>query len=68
MTYFPHNRLKRPTTTLAGSFVPVRQAIMRDILWNQPVFKAPALPIPNIALEPLPLRATRITKRPAASA
>lgn len=46
----------------------VRQTIKRDILWNQPVFKAPALPIPKIALEPLPLRATRITKRPAARA
>jgi hypothetical protein len=46
----------------------VRQKFARDILWNQPVFKAPALPIPNVALEPLPLRATRITRRPSASA
>jgi len=64
MTYFPHNPLKRPAAPVAGSLGSVRQAIIRDILWNQPVFKAPVLPIPNIALEPLPLRATRITRRP----
>ncbi len=46
----------------------VRQTLPRDILWNQPVFKAPALPVPNVALEPLPLRATRITRRPSAPA
>ncbi len=63
MTYFPHNRLKRPTTTLASSFVPVRQAIIRDILWNQPVFKAPVLPNPRVAFDPLPFTATRITQR-----
>ena len=63
MTHFPYNRLKRPTTTTAASFVPVRPAIMRDILWNQPVFKAPVLPNPRVALDPLPFTATRITQR-----
>ncbi len=63
MTYFPHNRLKRPTATMAAAFVPMRQAIVRDILWNQPVFKAPVLPNPRVALDPLPFTATRITQR-----
>jgi hypothetical protein len=41
----------------------VRQAIIRDILWNQPVFKAPLLPNPRIAFDPLPFTATRVTQR-----
>jgi hypothetical protein len=64
MTYFPHNSLKRPAASLAASFVPVRPAIMRDILWNQPVFKAPALSNPRVVLDPLPFTNTRITQRP----
>lgn len=43
MNYFPHNPLKRSAATPAKAFAPVRQAKMRDILWNQPVFKAPVL-------------------------
>jgi hypothetical protein len=66
MTYFPHPLPERPAIHAAASPGPVRQALKGDILWNQPVFKAPALPIPNIAPEPLPFRATRITRRPAA--
>lgn len=68
MTYFPQHLPERPAIHAAAKPGDVRQTLPRDILWNQPVFKAPALPIPNIALEPLPLRATRITRRPAASA
>ncbi len=64
MTYFSHNTLQRragfPAAT--GS---ARPGLMRDILWNQPVFKAPVLPIPRIALEPLPFTATRVTQRTA---
>ncbi|MDI1320376.1 MAG: hypothetical protein PSW75_09325 [bacterium] len=41
----------------------MRQAIPRDILWNQPVFKAPALPNPRVALDPLPFTAVRVTQR-----
>lgn len=52
MNYFPHNPLKRSAATPAKAFAPVRQAKMRDILWNQPVFKAPMLPNPRIALDP----------------
>ena len=66
MTYIPHLP-ERPAIHVIMRRDDVRQTLPRDILWNQPVFKAPALPIPSIALEPLPLRATRITRRPAAS-
>jgi hypothetical protein len=68
MTYFPHPLPERPAIHVIVRRDDVRQTLPRDILWNQPLFKAPALPIPNVALEPLPLRATRITRRPAASA
>ena len=59
MTYFPHNPLKRPAAPVAGSLGSVRQAIIRDILWNQPVFKAPLLPNPRLAFDPLPFTAVR---------
>lgn len=63
MTYFPHASLRRPATTPAVALGQVRQAIMRDILWNQPVFKAPVLANPRIALDPLPFTVNRITQR-----
>ena len=63
MTYFPHNPLKRPAALTAVSLASVRPAIMRDILWNHPVFKAPGLPNPRIVPDPLPFTATRITLR-----
>jgi hypothetical protein len=63
MTYFPHNPLKRPVAGTAASLASVRPAIIRDILWNQPVFKAPALPNPRIAFDPLPFTAARVTQR-----
>ncbi len=66
MNYLPHPLPERPAIHAAAQPGDGRQKLPRDILWNQPVFKAPALPIPNVALEPLPLRATRITRRPAA--
>lgn len=66
MTYFPHPLPERPAIHATAAARAVRPAFPRDILWNQPVFKAPALPIPDVALEPLPLRATRITRRAAA--
>lgn len=64
MTYFPHNPLKRVAGVPAASLVPVRPAIMRDILWNRPVFKAPTLPNPRVALDPLPFTATRLSRHP----
>lgn len=63
MTYFPHHSLKRPATPPAASLGSVRQAIIRDILWNQPVFKAPSLPNPRVAFDPLPFTAARVTRR-----
>jgi hypothetical protein len=57
---------EQPAITMVVQPDDLRQKIARDIRWNQPVFKAPALPIPNVPLEPLPLRANRVTKRPAA--
>jgi len=68
MTYFPHHVPERPAMHAAAQPGEVRQTLPRDILWNQPVFKAPALPSPKVALEPLPLRATRITRRASAPA
>lgn len=62
MTFFPHNPLLRPAAAKAASPVSVRPALKRDILWNQPVFKAPLLPNPRISLDPLPFTATRITQ------
>ena len=63
MTYFPHNPLRRHATVPAALLVPVRPAIIHDILWNQPVFKAPALPNPRVAFDPLPFTAARVTQR-----
>ena len=64
MTYFPHATLKRPAALPGRSFGTVRPAGMRDILWNQPIFKAPVLANPRVALDPLPFTANRITRRP----
>ena len=65
MTYFPQPQVSHPAAAAPGTYGPVRQAIMRDILWNQPVFKAPALPNPRIAFDPLPFTAARVTQRSA---
>ena len=63
MTYFPHNSPKRSALPAAKAFAAVRQNINRDILWGQPVFKAPVLPNPRIALDPLPFTTVRVTRR-----
>ena len=63
MTYFPHNYLERSASPAARAIAAVRQSIHRDILWNQPVFKAPALANPRIAFDPLPFTAVRVTQR-----
>ena len=34
----------------------------RDILWGQPVFKAPELQNPRIQFDPLPFTAVRVTQ------
>ena len=60
MIHFPHNPLRHATTP-AQLLASVRQASTRDILWNKPLFKAPALPNPRIAFDPLPFTAARVT-------
>lgn len=67
MTYFPHNTLKRSTPPVAKALATVRQNLNRDILWGQPVFKAPVLPNPRVAFDPLPFTTARITRRPPAA-
>lgn len=59
MNYFPHPPPKRPALAAWKSLVAVRQTLNRDILWNQPLFKAPALPNPHIVPDSLPFTATR---------
>jgi hypothetical protein len=63
MNYFPHHQAKRSASPAVRAFTAVRQAFTRDILWNQHVFKAPALASPSVAIDPLPFIATRITQR-----
>ena len=63
MTYFPHQQLTRAASPAVRAFAAVRQNFNRDILWDQPVFKAPTLANPRIALDPLPFTATRIAQR-----
>lgn len=63
MTHFPHNPLKPRLAVSVPAFAAVRPAVLRDILWNKPVFKAPALPNPRVAFDPLPFTAARITHR-----
>ncbi len=62
MTYFPQNTKLRPAIPPSAR-VPVRPAMLRDVLWGRPLFKAPTLPNPRLALDPLPFTATRITHR-----
>jgi hypothetical protein len=38
-----------------------KPALEHDILWGQPVFKAPELPNPRVVFDPLPFTATRVT-------
>lgn len=61
MTHFPRNSAPRPAAK------PPRPAakpgLLRDLMWGRPVFKAPALPNPRVAFDPLPFTATRATHR-----
>jgi len=63
MTHFPHNgRLQRATPTPAPS-TSAKSGLMRDVLWGRPLFKAPSLPNPRVAFDPLPFTAQRVTQR-----
>ena len=61
MNYFPHPAPHRPIRSALKSLAPLRQTLTRDVLWNRPLFKAPALPNPQVEFEPLPFTATRLT-------
>lgn len=61
MIHFPHNPFKRPASSVANPLAPVRQALNHDVLWNKPVFKAPALRVPRIEFD-LPFMAARFTR------
>ncbi len=63
MNHFPHNPFKRSATSMAGPFGSVRQAIISDVLWGKPLFKAPALPNPRVLLDPLPLKVAPLAQR-----
>jgi hypothetical protein len=63
MTHFPSHLRKRPLAALVASLAPVREAMMRDILWGRPLFRAPVLINPNVEVEPLPFTPTRVTQR-----
>jgi hypothetical protein len=62
MTFFPQNPHQRPASAPAAVLAPIRPAQMHDILWNRPVFRAPALSNPRIAPDPLPFTANRLTQ------
>ncbi|HVU17103.1 MAG TPA: hypothetical protein VHD32_09255 [Candidatus Didemnitutus sp.] len=64
MTHFPSNvrQLRVPTAPFVAKSAP-----MRDVLWGRPLFKAPSLPNPRVAFDPLPFFAQRVTQRVAAS-
>lgn len=64
MTYFPNHLRKRPLAALVSALSPVRDAMMRDIESGRLLFKPPALRVPAIAFEPLPIKAVSITHRP----
>ena len=65
MNHFPHNPTKRAAASAVSSLGSVRPKRLRDVLWGQPLFKAPALPIPHLPSEPMPLIPVRVTRRPA---
>ncbi len=60
----PHHPFKRSAPPALSSLGSVRPKRLRDILWGQPLFKAPALPIPHLPTEPLPFAPARVTQRP----
>ena len=65
MTHFPSKTRYRalpPPAALAT----VKQALVRDVLWGRPVFKAPQLPNPRVVFDPLPFTATRFPPPPGA--
>lgn len=58
MNHFPHPSPLRPALSAVKALIPMRHSLSRDILWNRPLFKAPALPIPRPTCE-LPFTESR---------
>jgi len=56
------NTCKTPLRSPSFPNLPAKQAMMRDVLWGRPLFKAPDLPNPRPRLEPLPFTAVRVTQ------
>ena len=63
MTYFQNHLRKPPLAVLAAALSPVRDAMMRDLSSGRLLFKPPALKIPSVELEPLPIKAVSVTHR-----
>lgn len=54
MTRFPHALQSHLST---GFSLPGQgQAMLRDIVWDRPIFRAPVLPNPRVIFDPLPFR------------
>lgn len=62
MTHYPQ-ATKQRLAAKSGS-TPLAQPV-RDVLWGRPLFKAPMLPNPRVAFDPLPFTANRVTHRSA---
>jgi hypothetical protein len=68
VNHFPHNPfIKRSASSAVPSLGSVRPKRLRDVLWGQPLFKAPALPIPQIPEEPMPFMGSRFSQKAAQS-
>jgi hypothetical protein len=65
MTPFHHQAHQPPAIISPATLVPGQRTMPRDVLWGRPLFKAPKLPNPRIAFDPLPFTAARITHRSA---
>jgi hypothetical protein len=61
MTHYPHKTRLRPAAKPAAPHAPARPDLGRDIMWGRPIFKAPMLPNPRVAFDPLPFTASRVT-------
>lgn len=59
MTFYPRQSKERPAES-GRAPAPQRKGLLRDLAWDRPIFRAPALPNPRVALDPLPFTATRL--------
>lgn len=66
MNYFPHNPSKHFASSATSSLGSVRpKRVREDVLWGQPLFKAPSLPLPLPPIEPVQFAPVRVARRPA---